>query len=107
MFYVPVFLTRTFAAEGWVALSAFALQLVRLASEVQSCILMLHGGNVVAICQQGLTQTNLPILDVCLVVLPAARPQVQHISQSHPAGTPLKSTLWYTTIARLQECMTD
>ena len=60
------------------------MQPVRLAPEVKAGVLMLQGGNVVAICQQGTTESHLSILDVRLVVKPAAAPQVQQVPQAHP-----------------------
>ncbi len=79
--------TWSVTAEGGVSAcqSALALQSVRLLPEVQALVLMLHGCNVVAVSQNGLTQPNFTILDVCLMVTPAPAPDVKQVLNAHPA----------------------
>ena len=79
-------LTRYITAEGGIGTrqAPLALQPVWLAPEIQTGILMLHRGDVIAICQQRLAEPHFTILNVCLVVKPAATPHVQQIPHAHP-----------------------
>lgn len=79
-------LTWYITAEGGVGAreAALAVQPWGLAPEVQPGILMLQGCNVVAICQQGTAEPHFSVSDVCLVVQPAATPQVQQVPQANP-----------------------
>ena len=79
--------TWSVTAEGGISACqpALALQSVRLLPEVQALVLMLQGCNVVAVSQNGLTQPNFAILDVCLMVTPTAAPDVKQVPHTHPA----------------------